>query len=268
VGISWEVVESGPTGAHRTVLLLPGGMCSARSYGELVAEPALSGTRLLAVTLPGHAGAPPPEDFSVESYSRITAEFAHSAGADVVVGFSMGATVAYEMVVSGAFAGPVVLLGSSLSAADEPRFLRAIVGLGPILGPLPYAVVKKGAAAMVRHAAVPAERRAQLRADFLRNDTEDMRRGLHAYLRWLNRDDDPARRLCEAGVPAWVVHAEKGDGALTAHERSVLEACRHVRVVTVPGTVYFLPGEVPRRIADLIVEALAEVGEHGQESAG
>ena len=29
-------------------------------------------------------------------------------------------------------------------------------------------------------------------------------------LRWLHRDDDPARRLCEAGMPAWVVHAEKG----------------------------------------------------------
>jgi pimeloyl-ACP methyl ester carboxylesterase len=116
----------------------------------------------------------------------------------------------------------------------------------------------RGAAAMVKHAAVPAERRAQLRADFLRNDTDDMRRGLRAYLRWLNRDDDPAQRLCETGVPAWVVHAEKGDGALTAHERSVLAASPHVRVVTVPGTVYFLPGEVPRRIADLIVEALAE----------
>jgi pimeloyl-ACP methyl ester carboxylesterase len=119
-------------------------------------------------------------------------------------------------------------------------------------------VVKKGAAAMVKHAAVPAESQAQLRADFLRNSTGDMRRGLEAYLRWLNRDDDPARRLCEAGVPAWVVHAQKGDGALTAHERSVLEACPAVRVVTVPGTVHFLPGEVPGRVADLIVEALAE----------
>jgi pimeloyl-ACP methyl ester carboxylesterase len=252
------MVESGPAGAEQTVLLLPGGMCSARSYAELMAEPALAATRLLAVTMPGHAGAPPPEDFSVESYARITAELANSAGVDVVVGFSMGATVAYEMVVSGAFTGPVVMLGSSFSPEDEPRFLRAIVRLGPILGTLPYAVVKRSAAAMVKHAAVPVESQAQLRADFLRNSTGDMRRGLEAYLRWLNRDDDPARRLCEAGVPAWVMHAQKGDGALTFHERSVLEACPAVRVVTVPGTVYFLPGEVPGRVADLIVEALAE----------
>jgi pimeloyl-ACP methyl ester carboxylesterase len=267
VGISWETVESGPAGAEQTVLLLPGGMCSARTYGELMAEPGLSNTRLLAVTMPGHAGAPPPEDFSVESYARMTAELASSAGADVVVGFSMGATVAYEMVVSGAFTGPVVLLGSSFSPADEPRFLRAVVRLGPILGRLPFAVLRNGAAAMVKHAPLPPERREQLRADFSRNRTDDMRRGLQAYLRWLHRDDDRARRLCESGVPAWVVHAEKGDGALTRHERSVLDACSQVRVVTVPGKVYFLPNEIPARIAELIVEALAEAGEPEQVSA-
>jgi pimeloyl-ACP methyl ester carboxylesterase len=90
----WEIVESGPAGAEQTVLLLPGGMCSARSYAEVMAEPALARTRLLAVTMPGHAGAPPPEDFSAESYARITAELAKSAGVDLVVGFSMGAWVA------------------------------------------------------------------------------------------------------------------------------------------------------------------------------
>ena len=111
---------------------------------------------------------------------------------------------------------------------------------------------------MVKQAAVPLDRQAQLRADFARNDTRDMRRGLQAYLRWLRRDDDPARRLCEAGTPAWVVHAEKGDGGLTPHERGVLEACPSVRVVTLPGQVLFLPNEVPGRIADVTVQALAE----------
>lgn len=98
----------------------------------------------------------------------------------------------------------------------------------------------------------------QLQADFEWNNTRDMRRGLQAYLRWLRRDDDPARRLCEAGMPAWVMHAEKCDGGLTKHERAVLEGCPRVRVVTVPGQVFFLPNEVPERIADVIVQALAE----------
>ena len=80
----WEIVESGPAGAGQTVLLLPGGMCSARSYAEVMAQSTLAKTRLVAVTMPGHAGAPPPKDFSTESYARITAELAKSAGADVV----------------------------------------------------------------------------------------------------------------------------------------------------------------------------------------
>src|SRR6266576_3387728 len=232
-------------------------MCSARSYAEVMAESALEGTRLVAVTMPGHAGAPAPQVFSTEAYAQITAELVRSVGADVVVGFSMGAMVAYEMVVSGAFAGPVVLLGASLSAPDEPGFFRAMIRLGSILGTLPFAVFKKGAPSLVKSASIPPERQAQLKADFALNDTRDMRRGLQAYLRWLHRDDDPARRLCEAGVPAWVVHAEKGDGGLTQHERGILEACPTVRVVTFPGHIFFLPNEVPERIADLIVQALA-----------
>ena len=65
----WETVESGPEDAQHTVLLRPGGMCSARSYAEVMAEPSLAQTRLLAVTMPGHAGAPPPADYIVESAS-------------------------------------------------------------------------------------------------------------------------------------------------------------------------------------------------------
>jgi pimeloyl-ACP methyl ester carboxylesterase len=252
------MVESGPTDAGRTVLLLPGGMCSARSYAEVMAEPTLAGTRMLAVTMPGHAGAPAPKDFSTEAYARITAELAKSAGVDLVVGFSMGATVAYEMVVSGAFTGPVVLLGVSLSAADEPRFFRAIIRLGSILGTLPAAVLKKGVGSMVKREAIAPERQAELKADFALNNTDDMRRGLQAYLQWLHRDDDPARRLCDSHVPTWVVHAEKGDGALTPHERAVLDACPHVRVAAIPGEVFFLPNEVPEQIADVIAKALAE----------
>jgi hypothetical protein len=48
----------------------------------------------------------------------------------------------------------------------------------------------------------------------------------------------------------------EGAGGLTAHERSVLEACPSVRLVTIAGHVFFLPNDVPRRIADEIVEAV------------
>src|SRR5262245_27742304 len=98
MGVDWQLFESGATDAEHTVLLLPGGMCSARSYLELMQQPSLSGLRLVAATMPGHAGAPSPDDYSHEAYGRTTADLVASTGADVVVGFSMGANVALEMV--------------------------------------------------------------------------------------------------------------------------------------------------------------------------
>lgn len=251
----WELREQGPGGAAHTVLLLPGGMCSAGSFAELMAEPALAGMHLVAATLPGQAGAPPPDDYSVESYARLTAELAERLGADIVVGFSMGAVVAVEMVTSGAFNGPVVLLGVSLSTKDEPAFFRALVRLGSVLGSLPAALLAKGVTSMVKRIPASPERQAELREDFRRNVPRDVQPALREYLGWLKRGEGRAERLCEAGVPAWIVHAEKGDGGLTKEERQTLEACPQTELVTIPGTVFFLPNEVPEPIAAVVVEA-------------
>jgi len=256
--IDWELREAGRIDAERTVLLLPGGMCGAGSYAEVMAEPALAGTRLIAATMPGQAGAPPPDDYSVENYARLTAELAKSVGADVVAGFSMGAVVALEMVASGSFTGPVVLLGVSLSPKDEPAFFRGIVRLGTVLGGLPAAVLAKGAASMVKRIPVSAERQAELREDFRRNVPQHIRLALREYLQWLHRHERPAERLCRAGVPTWIVHAEKGDGGLTDDERRTLEACPNAHLVTIPGSVFFLPNEVPDQIAEVIVEAVGQ----------
>jgi pimeloyl-ACP methyl ester carboxylesterase len=255
MGVDWELRESGPAEAARTVLLLPGGMCSAASFAEVMAEPALAQMRLVAATLPGQAGAPPPDEYSVESYARLSAELAQQVGADLVVGFSMGAVVAVEMVVSGAFGGPVVLLGVSLSTKDEPAFFRAIVGLGAVLGGLPAALLAKGAASMVKRIPVSPERRAELREDFRRNKPANVMPSLREYLRWLRRGAGRAGRLCQTGIPTWVVHAEKGDGGLTDDERRTLEACPSAHLVTIPGHVFFLPNEVPETIANVIREA-------------
>lgn len=253
----WQIVESGPADAPRTVLLLAGGMCSARSSAEVMAEPSLAGVRLVAATMPGHAGAPPPDDFSADHYVQIAEELTKSQHADVVVGFSMGAQVAFNMVTSGAFDGPVVLAGISLSSPDEPLFFRALMRLGSVLGTLPAALLKKGIVPMVNKAPIPPERRAELITDFQRNDTHDMRLGLLAYADWLHHDEGRVQRFCETGVPAWFLHAEKGDGALTDQERAALETCAHIHVVTLPGEVFFLPSEASGPIAGLVTEALA-----------
>ena len=85
-----------------------------------------------------------------------------------------------------------------------------------------------------------------------------MRLGLREYLRWLQGDERRAEKLCLAGVPTWVVHAEKGDGGLTDHERRTLEGCSHAHLVTIPGAVLFLPIEASDRIAHVILDAVGE----------
>jgi hypothetical protein len=224
-----------------------------------MAEPVLSGTRLVAATLPGNAGAPPLTDYSVENYARVTTELAEHISADVVVGYSCGASVAFEMVVSGSFAGPVVLLGISLSSKDESAFFRGLIQSGKVLGSLPTRLLATVAASMIKRTELPAERKGELQEDFHKNVPADTLRALGAYVSWLHRLERPAERLCRAGVPTWIVHAEKGDGGLTDDERTTLEACTQTHVVTVPGNVFFLPNEAPARVADVIVEAVGQV---------
>jgi pimeloyl-ACP methyl ester carboxylesterase len=75
------------------------------------------------------------------------------------------------------------------------------------------------------------------------------------YVRWRHQGGDRAERLCDTGVPTWIMHAEKGDGGLTDDERRTLDACPSARVITIPGSVFFLPNEIPERIAEVILEA-------------
>jgi pimeloyl-ACP methyl ester carboxylesterase len=254
--MEWQRRDSGPPDADRTVLLLPGGMCSADSFAELMAEPALAGVRLVAVTLPGHAGAPPPDDFSIESYARQAAELAHDVGADVVAGYSIGAAVAFEMAASGAFTGPIVLLGVSLSSKDEPAFFRWLVQSAAVLGSTPSRVLVAGTSPMIKRTALPDDRKREVQAMLRSNVPADATRALREYVRWLHRQDRPAERLCQAGNPAWLVHAEKGDGGLTEHERATLTACENVHLVTIPGAAFFIPNEAPTTSAQAIAEAL------------
>src|SRR6478609_5265106 len=137
---AWELLIAGPDDADRSVLLLPGGANAARSYDLVMADPALSGVRLVATTMPGMAGAPAAADMSIAALSRAAGELAEAHRCDVVVGFSHGATVALDLVLSGRFRGPVVLLGISLTTEDEAAFFRAVVRASQRLGSWPLAV--------------------------------------------------------------------------------------------------------------------------------
>ena len=256
---TWDMVQSGPTDADHTVLLLPGGWCTAVFYQELMAEPALAGIRLVAVTLPGNGGTSAPQDLSVENYARLTAALADQLGCTAVVGHSMGANVALEMVGSGAFTGPVVLLAPSFGRRDEAMIIRVVDRLARVLGHLPFTLMRYMMRFAVKGSTLPPERLAELVAELQKNDPEFMRRGMHRYFQYLDRHGSVAGRLGEAAVPAWVVHGETGDGGVTDEERRTLQAYPWIHIVTIPGPSFFTANEEPALVAGLVVAALAAV---------
>ena len=62
-------------------------------------------------------------------------------------------------------------------------------------------------------------------------------------------------------MQASVVHGERGDGGVTDDERRTLEASPRIRVITLPGTSFFMPNEEPALVADLVAQGLAQT--HG-----
>jgi pimeloyl-ACP methyl ester carboxylesterase len=254
----WELEESGPAAADHTVLLLPGGLCTARFYDDLLAEPSLGGAsiRFVATTLPGYGGTPPPDDLSMENYARLATRLAGDLGCDAVVGHSVGANVAIEMAASGGFSGPLVLLSPSFSREDEDRFLRVLDRLGHVLGHLPFTVMLKIIGAGMK-GSFPTERHDALVAEMKKNDSRVVFRQLRHYFEYLDRHDSLVQRLCDAEGKACVVFGERDDEVgITDEERRGLGECPHVSLVTIPDAGHFTLNQQPGRIAELILETI------------
>ena len=256
---AWERLIVGPLDADRSVLLLPGGANAARSFDLVMAEPALSGVRLVATTLPGMAGAPVSAEVSIPAVARRAGELARENACDLVVGFSYGATIALDMVLSGHFQGPVVLLGLALTTPDESTFFRCVVRVSQKVGRWPMAILFRLMPLMARSAKTSERHKKDLIEDFKQNRAGDAVRVCGEYLDYIAADRNFAAELAASGSPVWVVHAEeKGDGGLTDAERATLEAAPNVTLVTIPGAVFLIPDEAPQRTAAVIADALKQ----------
>ena len=256
--LGWIVRESGPESSDHAVLLLPGALASATFYDDLLAESAIvnASIRFVATTLPGFGGTPAPQDVSVEEYARSAAALATNLGCDAVVGHSLGANVALEMVAAGEFSGPVVLLSPSFSRQDESKFPRALDRLARVFGHFPYALMLKMIGPAFK-SSLPPRRRDALIADLRNNDARFLRRQTRRYLEYLDQHGSLAPRLCNSGVAAWVVFGDSDDIGLTDSERSVLEECSAVALVTIAGTGHFTLNHTPEQVAEVLLDALA-----------
>jgi hypothetical protein len=111
---------------------------------------------------------------------------------------------------------------------------------------------------MARSAKSPQPHKRELIEDLKQNRARDSVKLCAEYLDYIAADQDYAAQLVASGTPVWVVHAEKGDGGLTDGERATLEAAANVTLVTIPGSLFFLPDEAPEQSASTIASAVAQ----------
>ncbi|MFI7498625.1 alpha/beta fold hydrolase [Streptomyces sp. NPDC049687] len=253
----WEIRRAGPQDAPHRVLMIPGGLCTTEFYVDVMAEPAVAGVGMVAVTMPGFGRTEAPEDVSMEHYARLMADFAAESGCDVVVGHSLGANVALEMAALGLFGGPLVLLSPTFSRGDESKALDVlnVVGRLPGLGIVVWAGML-GLLPRSMKRELPPRRAETLAAAMANNDPTACRRIVRDYYAYLDRYPLLVPRLCEAGVPAWVVRGDHDEIGLTDDERRGLEACPHVRMVTVPDAGHAVLVEQPAAVAEVVAEAV------------
>ena len=255
-----DVHTSGPTDADHTVLLIPGGMCTAAFYDEFVKEPALSGAsiRFVSATLPGFGTARPPVEptmqAAVEYYGRLASEH----GCDAVVGHSVGANLALEMTATGAIAGPVVLLEPSFSREDEYKVLSVLDRLGrvPGLGNLVWLAAVRTIGMAMKDELSP-ELHKTLAPAMAKGDPHFCRNLVHDYFAYLDRHGSVVARLCESGASAIVVFGDDSEVGLTDAERAGLEACPSVTLVDVAESGHMLMIDQPARTAELVLALFA-----------
>jgi pimeloyl-ACP methyl ester carboxylesterase len=152
----------------------------------------------------------------------------------------------------------VVLLGISLTTEDEAAFFRGVVRASQKVGSWPMATLLRLMPLVARSAKTTELHKKELIEDFKQNRAGDAVRACVEYLDYIAEDRDFAAELAASGNPAWVVHAEKGDGGLTDVERATLQAAPHVTLVTIPGSVFLLPDEAPQQAAAAIASALSQ----------
>jgi pimeloyl-ACP methyl ester carboxylesterase len=260
-GQEWDVLESGPSDAATTVLMLPGGLCTAEVFVDLVEALADAPVRVAAATLPGFGRTPYPRDLSLENYASLASELADHVGADVLGGHSMGANVVVEMLVRGHRPRAALLLSPTFSAIDEDKGFRTIARIGrvPGLGRLAWRAALK---ALPRGlgSTIPEHSRTRLQAMLADNDPVFCRRSVTSYFEYLGRRPDLAGDLCRAGVRTVVAFADHSETELQPGERATLERCGQVRLVTVADATHMHVVERPERSAALLLDLVTTPG--------
>ena len=257
-----EIGPARPADPSHTVLLIPGGLCTAAFYEDLVQEPALAGApiRFVATTIPGFGDTPPLADISMENMSRTAGQVASELGCDAVVGHSIGGNIALEMVAAGDFAGPVLLLEPSFTRADEAKELTIIDRIGriPVLGGLVWRVALASMGRAMKNE-LPPDRLGPLVAEMRKASPSFCKAQTASYLSYLDHHGSLVPRLCDSGATALVAFGDRSMIGFTDEERRALDACPATTVIDVADSGHMMMYDQPARTAELVVELVERV---------
>jgi pimeloyl-ACP methyl ester carboxylesterase len=103
---------------------------------------------------------------------------------------------------------------------------------------------------------LPPHRRDALIGELKKNEPRFLQRQTRDYLSYLDRRGTLAPLLCDSGTPAWVVFGDRDDIGLADDERTRLESCSSVTLVTVADSGHFTLNEKPAEIAAVLLKAL------------
>jgi pimeloyl-ACP methyl ester carboxylesterase len=257
----WTFRERGAADAGQTVLLLPGAICTAAFYDDVLAEPGFeeAGVRLVAATPPGFGGNPVEQGFGmrVEEYAGIVEDRAGELGCDAIAGHSYFANVLISVAERGRFRGPLILLSPCFSREDEEKDVRQVASLArvPGLGALVFRLAGRTFSSSMK-GRFPEARHDELVREMRKTDPRAMRRLIIRYFEHLDEPGSLAERLAASGAPAWVVRGEEDEIGLTVEEAATLDAAPNVRVVAIEGARHFSMTDRPAAVSRTILDAV------------
>jgi pimeloyl-ACP methyl ester carboxylesterase len=257
---AFEVFERG-LGDHR-VLLLPGGFCTALSYIDLVAEPAIAeaGITTIAANPPGFAENAPPPGFSYASteYAEMIELLATDERIDLLAGHSLSSNILIEVAARNNFTGPIVLLDPCLRYRNEYRSVRLLRRLEmiPPLAKRAYAATSKSFPESMKGLIRP-ERLEAIVADMQRTPPEQNRAVINGYFDHVEQYGTLAARLADARGE---IHFVRGDAESIGFDREDIRkivAQENVTTHAVTNSDHFTMLDNPKEVSEILVAALS-----------
>lgn len=261
---AWEIFRRGPRDSGRRVLLLPGGFCTALTYVDVIAQPAIAGAEIetWAANPPGFAENAPPAGFtySTDEYAELVEELAGDEGLAVLAGHSLSANILIEVAARGNFEGPIILLDPCLRYRNEYRGVRVLRRLEkiPPLARRGYASAAKNYRRTMK-GLVPPERLELIVSDMERTPPEQNRAVINGYFDHIAKWDTLARRLADASGE---IHFVRGDAESIGFDRTDIAkivAQSNVVTHTITNSDHMTMLDNPREVAELMAEVAAAV---------